>query len=76
MEKNNFEISYKVLDAEGNGQEVVFRQFGIGYEKLLELQGKVVQPTIASLNSVTGGWFAQAVDALKGKGKPPDIATG
>lgn len=68
MERNNFEISYKVLDAEGNGQEVIFRQFGVGYEKLLELQGKVVRPTVAALNGVTDGWFAAAVEALKGKG--------
>lgn len=73
MESNNFKISYEVLDAKGNGQRIVLEQLGIGYEKLLQLQGQAVLPCVGALAQIFGSWHAQAVAA---SANPPAPAPG
>lgn len=66
MDRNTFRISYDALDEQGNGQRITLEQIGLDYASLVELQGRVVMPTIANLLAVFDDW-RKAAEA-KGKG--------
>lgn len=60
MESNNVKVMCEVIDPAGNGQRVTFEQFGLGYDKLLELQAGAVMPCVQALMGITSGWLAKA----------------